>query len=179
MALKPKDQALVHVKKGPVTSLMAWAMPQSDLKYRSILLQDLQESDNRLPLIQLQVRLNWPCRYQYHQVKMKIRFELGSTRSCTEFNSFLSAVRRMETLEQRVNGHDQANRALLEQIMKLTQDTKVRIEIIYLLSILPRVLQTYHYNLVLMNQDLILMLKIQVVFTNQTSFMILSVNNLF
>ena len=67
-------------------------------------------------------------------------------RSCKELNSFLSAVRRMETLEQRVNGHDQANRALLEQIMKLTQDTKVRIEIIYLLSILIN-----NYNLVLMN----------------------------
>ena len=42
----------------------------------------------------------------------------------------------METLEQRVNGHDQANRALLEQIMKLTQDTKVRIWVIYLLWML-------------------------------------------
>ena len=52
----------------------------------------------------------------------------------------------METLEQRVNGHDQANRALLEQIMKLTQDTKVTIEIIYLLWILPN-----NYDLVLMN----------------------------
>ena len=35
--------------------------------------------------------------------------------------------RRIEALEQRVNGHDQANRTLLEQIMKLTQDMKVRI----------------------------------------------------
>ena len=69
-------------------------------------------------------------------------------RSCKELNSFLSAVRRMETLEQRVNGHDQANRALLEQIMKLTQDTKVTIEIIYLLWILPS------------DSDLILMLKV-------------------
>ena len=118
--LKPKDQALVHVKREPVTSLMALGMPLSGLKYHSILLQDLQESDNRLPLIQLQVRLNWICRYQY-------RCELGSMCSCKELNSFLSAVRRMETLEQRVNGHDQANRALLEQIMKLTQDMKVKI----------------------------------------------------
>ena len=58
--------------------------------------------------------------------------------SCKELNSFLSEVRRMETLEQRVNGHDQANRTLLEQIMKLTQDMKVRISVIYLLWILPQ-----------------------------------------
>ena len=78
--------------------------------------------------------------------------------SCKELNSFLSEVRRMETLEQRVNGHDQANRALLEQIMKLTQDMKVRISVTYLIWILPLAR--------------ILMLKILVVFTNQTYLMI-------
>ena len=31
----------------------------------------------------------------------------------------------MDALEQRVNSHDQANRNLLEQIMKLQQDIKV------------------------------------------------------
>ena len=53
----------------------------------------------------------------------------------------------METLEQRVNGHDQANRALLEQIMKLTQDTKVRISVIYLLWIFHKWLWFSTYEL--------------------------------
>ena len=35
--------------------------------------------------------------------------------------------RRIEALEQRANSHDTANRTLLEQIMKLTQDMKVMI----------------------------------------------------
>ena len=42
-----------------------------------------------------------------------------------KFAIYMSTVRRMESLEQRVNGHDNANRTLLEQIMKLTQDMKV------------------------------------------------------
>jgi hypothetical protein len=38
---------------------------------------------------------------------------------------FFFSGRRMDSLELRMAGSDQANRALLEQLMKLNQDIKV------------------------------------------------------
>lgn len=39
-----------------------------------------------------------------------------------------SAARRLDGLEQRLNGHEQANRGLMEQIMKLTQETRMEMK---------------------------------------------------
>ena len=43
------------------------------------------------------------------------------------FKSFVISGRRVDSLELRMAGNDQANRALLEQLMKLNQDIKVGI----------------------------------------------------
>ena len=57
-------------------------------------------------------------------VASKPRSPAGFLQS-TAPNPDAGVLRRMDALEQRVNGHDQANKSLLEQIMRLTQDFRV------------------------------------------------------
>ena len=124
MAPETKDQVLVQEKGEQVINHLGQQMLFMVQICLFLKHQSLLGYVNHQVLTQQQVRWFLYSQTDFYKTWIKLPSTIWSSK---HWLLFPIIGRRLESLEQRVNGHDQANRTLLEQIMKLTQDMKVRI----------------------------------------------------